>query len=221
MLRGSSPRWTSSLLSAAALTAALTAAFTAGMGTASAQEKVTGTGKGIVGTALLGGEAVMIGMGAFGVEATWPYLVFGSAGMIAGGIGGWAIEGAAPPAEVPLYLLAGGMALIIPTVVVTLNATAYSPPEERDEPLKNEPSPDGPKVEGDLKVTSQLTSQRTRPAAHPRPRPALGLLDLDPQRVAFGLPAPDVRPLYSPQEMLRFGVTQGQEFRFSVVRAAF
>ncbi|WP_245678017.1 hypothetical protein [Chondromyces crocatus] len=199
-------------------TAALAAALAGGAREASAQEKVSGTGKGIVGTTLLGGEAVMIGLAAFGVESTWPYLVFGGAGMIAGGIGGWAIESAAPPAEVPLYLLAGGMALIIPTVIVTLNATAYRPPVEREDPARQEPSPEGPKIEGDLRINTSRV--RTAPPAAP-PRPALGLVDLDPQRLAFGLPAPEIRPLYSSQEMMRFGVLQGQEFRFPLVRATF
>ncbi|HSN97156.1 MAG TPA: hypothetical protein VLS89_02625, partial [Candidatus Nanopelagicales bacterium] len=87
--------------------AALAAAFTVGPREARAQQAdvVSGDGKGIVGGALLGGELVMIGMGAFGVESTWPYLVFGGAGMVAGGVAGWAVEGAAPPAEVPLYML--------------------------------------------------------------------------------------------------------------------
>lgn len=209
-------RWPAALVAA-------TCAIAAGSGEARAQAaatKVSGTGKGIVGTALLGGEVVMIGMGAFGVEATWPYLVFGGAGMVAGGVGGWAIESAGPPAELPVYLLAGGMALVIPTVVVVLNATAYNPPEvDTEEPIKNEPAPEAPKAEGTFKITS--SNVRLRRRAAPPPRPALGLLDIDPQRVALGLPAPEIRPLFTQDELFRFGVTQGQEYRFPIVRATF
>lgn len=213
--------WKRLPLAAAALAAA-TCALAAGSGEARAQEaatKVSGSGKGIVGMSLLGGEAVMIGMGAFGVEATWPYLVFGGAGMVAGGVGGWAIEGAGPPAELPVYLLAGGMALVIPTVVVVLNATAYNPPEvDTEEPLKNEPAPEAPRAEGTFKLSS---SNKLRRRSAPPPRPALGLLDIDPQRVALGLPAPEIRPLFTQDELSRFGVTQGQEYRFPIVRATF
>lgn len=215
--------WKRLPLATAALAAA-TCALAAGSGEARAQQatasKVSGSGKGIVGTALLGGEVVMIGMGAFGVEATWPYLAFGGAGMVAGGLGGWAIEGAAPPAEVPVYLLAGGLALVIPTVVVVLNATTYNPPEvDTEEPIQNQPAPEAPQADGSFKLTS--SSVRLRRRSPPPPRPALGLLDIDPQRVALGLPAPEIRPLFTQDELFRFGVAQGQEYRFPIVRATF
>jgi len=215
--------------------AALGATLAAGAGSARAQEaennSVSGTGKGIIGGALLGGEAVMLTMGIVGVDATWPYLVFGGLGAVGGGVGGYFIEGAGGPAELPLYMLAGGMALVIPTVVVTLNATAYKPPETSDgEPIQNEPAAEPPQAEGSVRITSDArpapARKPRRPASRaaappPAPRPALGLLDVAPERIALGLPAPEVRPLYTRAEMFRFGVTQGQEIRFPVLRGTF
>src|SRR5262245_36109165 len=93
---------------------------------ARAEGPVTPTAKGIVGGALLGGEVVCLTMGIVGVEAGWPYFVFGGLGAAGGGIGGYFVEQEAPT-EVSLYMLAGGMALVIPTIVVALNATAYKP----------------------------------------------------------------------------------------------
>jgi hypothetical protein len=195
-----------------------------------AGNSVSGDGKGIVGGAMLGGELVMLTMGAIGIDKGWPYLVFGGVGAVAGGVGGFFVEDAAPPAEVPLYMLAGGMALVIPTVVVTLNATHYKPPEtDQDEPVQNEPAAEPPAANGTVQITTDASPairKGKRPAAHARLRPApvpLGLIDLDlgADRLAFGLPAVEIRPLYSQRELFRFGVQQGEEVRFPVVRATF
>ena len=43
---------------------------------------------------MLGGEIVMITMGAIGVEKGWPYVVFGGLGAVGGGVGGFFIEDA-------------------------------------------------------------------------------------------------------------------------------
>src|SRR5262245_14533432 len=113
---------------------------------ARADGPVTATGKGTVGGALLGGEVVCITMAAAGVARGWPYFVFGPVGAIGGGIGGFFVEKASAP-EPSLYMLAGGLALVIPTLVVSLNATAYKPPETdqvQNEPANNKPVADPP-----------------------------------------------------------------------------
>ena len=96
-------------------------------GNASAQtaasDAVAPTGKGIVGGALLGGEVVDLTMGIIGVNRGWPYLVFGGLGAVGGGIGGYFIEqNTKDIPEVDVFMLAGGMALVIPTIVVSLKA---------------------------------------------------------------------------------------------------
>ncbi|MBI4704362.1 MAG: hypothetical protein HY744_24930, partial [Deltaproteobacteria bacterium] len=120
------------------------AAVAAAVGTASGQahaqqqpaagaKTVSPTGKGIAGGALLGAEVVMLTEGIIGIESVWPYPVFGVLGAAGGGVGGYFVEQADPAgmsAEASLYMLAGGMALVIPTIVVMLNATAYSFEEE-------------------------------------------------------------------------------------------
>lgn len=130
----------------AALLAALSWAVS---GTAHAQEvaEVSPTGKGIVGGALLGGEVVMLVEAAFDTKPGWAYAVGGIAGAAGGGVGGYFIEKGGD-AKLSLYMLAGGMALVIPTAVAVLSATAYEPPagytEDRpspDEPVAEPPSP--------------------------------------------------------------------------------
>ncbi|WP_437808918.1 hypothetical protein [Sorangium sp. So ce1078] len=189
---------------------------------ASAQEtgdRVSVDGKGIVGGALLGGEVVMLTMGAIGVERAWPYLVFGGLGAVGGGVAGYFIEASEPPAEVPLYMLAGGMALVIPTLVVTLNATAYKPPEtDQSEPIRNEPAAEPPQPGINVQLTTDAASV-LRGTRHEEPR--LGLVDITPRRVALGVPALSLKPLYSQDEVFKFGVAQGHELRVPVLRASF
>jgi len=203
---------------------------------------VSPTGKGIVGGALLGGEVVTITMGAAGVSRGWPYFVFGGLGMVGGGVGGFFVEKATKGttdasgnvtgrvAEPALYMLAGGMALLIPALVVSLNATAYKPPEsDRPEPVKNEPGRDGttvtPPPPGGAPAaapppTTQRKVERSRAIAS-LPHIPISLVDVYKGKIGMGLPALEVRPLYSMTEMAQYGVTQGTEVRIPVFKAMF
>jgi hypothetical protein len=112
-------------------------------------EEVSTSGKGIVGGTLLGAEVVLATEAAFKVQPTWAYVVGGLAGGAAGGVGGYFIEQNAS-AETTMLVLAGGMALAIPTTVAVLSATAYEPPasytQDRapaDEPVAEPPRPTG------------------------------------------------------------------------------
>ncbi len=236
------PRFSSSLL--AATTAALVA-FSSSEGFAQEADPVSGDGKGIVGGALLGGEVVTITMGIIGVEDGWPYFVFGGLGAVAGGLGGFAVESADPPAEAPLYMLAGGLTLLVPALVISLNATSQDEPiGDRDEPVDEQPTDEPPSADpgappagagGGVKVdvTSQRQSAPARRAAVARKAPAARLpsptsraprmtaVDLREGDLALGLPAVSVRPLYSAQELSRYGVPQGTEVRVPVLGASF
>lgn len=198
----------------------LGAALVGGANEARAEGPVVGTAKGIVGTALIGGEAVAIGMAAFGVDKGWTYLVFPPLAAVGGGIGGYFIEQAAPPAEVPLYLLAGGMALVIPTIIVTLNATVYKAPADYpNEPVQNKPASEPP-VPGPPGTTVTKTGKTTRPHLA-RAHVPMSLVDIHQGKLAIGLPALEVRQLYTQEEMAKFGVAQGHEFKLPVFRAVF
>lgn len=216
--------------SAVILAAGAALATTLAGADASASGPVSPTGKGIVGGALLGGEVVTITMGAVGVERGWPYFVFGGLGAVGGGVGGYFVEkatkastsGAAEPA---VYMLAGGMALLIPALVVSLNATAYKPPEsDRVEPAGNEPAKEAPQVAPPgaqpaptTRLHKPLRPHREFAAIHV----PVSLVDVYQGKIGLGLPALEVRPLYSQIEMARYGVAQGTEVRLPVFQAQF
>jgi len=208
---------------------------------ASAQDEgpsqVTGTAKGIVGGALLGAEVVMIPMGAAGLKPWWPYLVFGGVGAAGGAVGGWAVEQAVAesgPAEAPLYMLAGGLALIIPALVLSLNATTKDEFEDTADPATTttttkgaEPPAPGPaspgaQPAGDGTTTIQVQPQsRNQKKKKPAPPRAGAIFDLASSEVRVGVPAIVVKNMYTNDEMAKFGVEQRTEVRVPFFSASF
>src|SRR5438105_2447583 len=73
-------------------------------------DTVSPTGKGIAGGALLGAEAIVTIEAVAGVKPPWAYAVGAIVGAAGGGIAGHFAEQSSDP-HVPLYLLAGGVAL--------------------------------------------------------------------------------------------------------------
>ncbi len=109
-----------------------------------------GKPKGTIGGALLGGELVVTVEAAAGVKSGWAYAGGAVLGAAGGGVGGYFIEKNASP-RVDLLMLAGGMTLVIPSIVFALSRTAYEPPVDyltdkppADEPVANPPQPDAP-----------------------------------------------------------------------------
>jgi hypothetical protein len=133
------------------------------------------------------------------------------------------------------FLLAGGMALLIPTFVVVLNATRYHPPEEGtpDRAPTNTPPADPGKVGGSV-VTSdgKTTPADTKPApapsggtggtggAPPAPPPQ-SLFDIHDGSFRLTIPIPEVRSAYTMREVHDLGVRQVTEVRFPVLKVAF
>jgi hypothetical protein len=206
-------------------------------------DQVNSTGKGITGGALLGGEVVVIIESIAGVTSTWPYIVGGLAGAAGGGIGGYFVEQNSSDGRAPMYMLAGGMALIIPAVVLTLNATRYQPEEGATE----ENAPTGPAAEPGTPGGSVVTPAPGSGGAgagvalppppapapsspSPSPPPSSGspppqsLLDVrlpGQATLRLGIPIPDVRPVFSLAELRQYGFRQETELRMPVLHVTF
>ena len=180
-------------------------------------DEVPATGKGIAGGALLGAEVVLVGEAIAGVKPAWAYVVGGVVGAGGGAVGGYFIEKNAN-SKVSVYLLAGGMALMIPTIVAVLQATSYTPPDEytEDRPAGGAPVPEPPRAQPPSTVPQ--THYHWQPAKQKLPG---GLLDLDEGAVAVAVPEIELRPLYKQDELLKFGLEQQHELRVSVFSATF
>ena len=215
--------------------------------------EVSTTGKGIVGGTLLGAEVVLATEAAFKVQPTWAYLVGGLGGAAAGGVGGYFIEQSAS-SRVTMLMLAGGMALAIPTTVAVLSATAYEPPASytqdkapADEPIAEPARPTtAPSAAPITPTTSSSGTEVTAPPAAPPPaapptsavrrkRAPLAhrtlpldyhlsppaLIGVTSSALTLGVPAVELRPLYSQGELAMFGVSQATEVKVPVLSFLF
>jgi hypothetical protein len=220
---------------ALAVSAALAAAVVAVPREAQAEE-VTPTAKGIVGTALLGGEIVVFAEAIFGVRSPAAYIIGASAGAVAGGVGGYFIEQAVDDGRIPAYLLAGGLALMIPAIVVALDATRYMPSEgaREDKPPTSLPPSDPGKPGGSSVVGAEAPATTTPPASTtpaatppsgttpatpPTPpsgggggtqapvrAPVSSLFDVHGGNFRMGMPLPDFKPILGANERNKMGV---------------
>lgn len=189
-------------------------------------------GKGITGGVLLGAEVIMLGEAAFKVKPAWAYAVGGLVGGAGGGVAGYFIEKGGD-AKVTMYMLAGGMALIIPTTVAVLSASAYEPPagytEDRgptEEPTAEPPQPLPAQPAAPPPATSRSKARRKlarvgAPAVLYASEAPPALLGVGPRRVTLSVPAVEVRETYSRTELMQFGVEQKTEVRVPVFNYVF
>jgi len=215
-------------------------ALTFGLGalTAHAREaradEVSPTGKGIVGGALLGGDVVLIVGGIIGVKSPWFYVVGGGLGAIGGGVGGYFVEQAVANPQggdghIPVYMLGGGLCLIIPALVLTLNATRYQPPSDakEDKAPTNLPTADPGKTGGSSVVGGSVTTPAPTPekkdpsSSLTPPPPPMSLVDVHEGAWRMGLPVPSIGAMYSLREQKEQGVAAGLEVRMPLVHVTF
>jgi hypothetical protein len=194
-------------------------------------DNVSSTGKGIAGGALLGAEAVTIVESLADVRPGWAYAVGAIAGAAGGGVGGYFVEQGSSDGRAPSYLLAGGLALVIPALVMTLNATRYRP----EDGVTEDRAPIGPAAEpgvpgaGVVAAPLPASPQPTPPpppVASPPPPPGptpppQSLLDLRPGKVRMGVPVPDVRPVFSMAQQRQYGMRGETELRVPVLHVTF
>lgn len=180
-------------------------------------EAVSPTAKGVVGGALLGGELVMIGQAIGGVHKTWPYLLFGGLGAVAGGVGGYFVEQNVSDGRIPVYMLAGGLILVLPTTVLTLNATRYRPSDTYRENQAPTNLPADPGSPGGSPVTPAKGAEAPRPV-----QSASGsLLAVRHGALQLGVPVPEVRPVFTAKQRMELGVQQATEVRMPLVNVSF
>jgi hypothetical protein len=188
-------------------------------------DNVPSTPKGTVGGALLGAEVVTITESLFGARPGWAYALGAILGAGGGGAGGYVIDKGSTDGKVPMYMLAGGLALIIPAVVLTLNATRYLPEEGATE----DAAPTGPAAEPGVpgaslggSVAPAPPPPRPSPPTSPAPAaPPQSLLDVGGGAIRIGVPVPDVRPVFSLADQRQYGMHAATELRMPVLYLAF
>jgi hypothetical protein len=201
-------------------------------------DEVSPTGKGVAGTALLGAEIAVFTEAIIGVRSGTAYILGAGGGAVAGGIGGYFIEQAVSDGRIPAYLLAGGLVLIIPALVIALDQTRYLPTEgaREDRPVTNLP-PSDPGKPGGSAVIGAEPAPSSPPATAPAPAPTppaggggtpapvrgpQSLINFQGRGLSVGMPVPEVRPVFTANQKKALGVeSTGNEVRFPVVRVTF
>jgi hypothetical protein len=246
-------RFTWSLALAAALFVAISAALpqTASAQVAEATQIKSGY-KGVLGLGLFGAELGFSIPALAGVDATWAYIVFPLVGAGGGAALGYFLF-EAPTAEsspeLNVACLAIGMALIIPTMVITLSATAYDPDDEAAIEQTEEDT-GGPVQAEDYEVgggaaagatggtdgaaqpapAEPLPPSATPPTSRRQGGPGLarrdsrdsGFVRVNGDGVFLGVPSIATLPMYSLEEMQRLGLReQRSEVRVAVFSATF
>ena len=184
---------------------------------------------------------------AAGARPGWAYLVGGSLGAVAGGVGGYFLEQAAVGDTTLTGITVGtlviGLGLAIPTTIAALSATAYNP--EHDQPVEDNAPASGPLDEGGATTapaapaaapaTTPSTGGATSPTSDilpvsPRRSRALvaravvratGLLDINPTGFSLAVPAINVGSNVSLQEVRQYGVTPVSELRVPLLSGTF
>jgi hypothetical protein len=192
-------------------------------------DEVSPTGKGIAGGALLGVEVPMIVEGIAGVHSGWVYLISAVVVGGAGGFGGYEVEKGSSDGKAPMYLLAGGLALVIPAVVLTLNATRYQPEEGATEDRTPAPMAE-PGAPGGSSITSAPSGAPAPPPPPPpaaappppAPPPPQSLLDIQHGAFRLGVPVLAVKQAFSVAEAKAYGLRDNPaEVRLPVLHVAF
>ena len=172
---------------------------------------VTADFKGMIGLGLIGAELGFAIPAVAGARDAWVYIVFPIAGAGGGAAAGYFLleKGAGEP-ELAVAALATGMALLIPTMVLTLSATAYDP--EKDE-VRAPPS--DVNVGGSVKLSSRQRHRARARDAGP------GLLRVSEEAIYVGAPAVSAGPTLDSREALRIGAAPDHELAVSVVSGRF
>jgi hypothetical protein len=220
---------TSNLSSKAALVLATVFAVGAFSSAAQAQESgnVNSTPKGIIGGALLGMEAGTIVESIAGVRNGWVYLasdiVLGAGGAAAG----YEVEKTSSSGTAPVLMLAGGLGLAIPAIVLTLDALVTRSDNASEDNAPTNAPPANPGAPG-KSIVGPAPAATPAPAAAPHaqlaPAPSkvhLSLVDVNRAGMHLGVPMPEVRPVFSMSELRQYGLAQQTEVRMPLVQIAF
>ncbi len=177
--------------------------------------QVQSTPKGAVGLGLIGAELGFVLPAVIGLHDAWAFVVFPLVLGGGGAVGGYFAFDQPNSPEAGVAMLAVGIALIIPSLVLTLAFTSYDPGDEADE---------GGGEDGDYSdefQDAETSDESARRRAHERALAGGGLLHLGSEEVSLGVPAVSVRPNITAQEAARYGGGQTTEVHVPVVTGAF
>ncbi len=179
---------------------------------AAAAREASGKYKGAIGGGLLGAEVVLLTQSAFRLKSGWAYLAGGVGGAALGTVGGYYLIEKDHGPRGPIYLLAGSLALVIPTLLAVLSASQFEPPSTHrqelpaDEELLLEPLPDADGARREREPSRARTARAVERDATP---------------VTLRLPSFALAPTFSDVELATFAMSQRTELHVYVLSGVF
>ncbi len=170
--------------------------------------------KGAVGLGLIGAELGFVLPAVIGLHDAWAFVVFPLVLGGGGAVGGYFAFDEPNSPEAGVAMLAVGIGLMIPSLVLTLAFTSYDPGDEADEGGGDEDYSD----EFD---SGEAAEESARRRARERALAGGGLLHVGSEEISLGVPAVAVRPNVSAEEAARSGGGQTAEVHVPVVSGAF
>ncbi|QQR89657.1 MAG: hypothetical protein IPJ88_15895 [Myxococcales bacterium] len=169
--------------------------------------------EGKVGGGLLGAELGLAVVSVFGVKDAWPYLIAAGVGATGGAIAGQFLIDNNNSVEAGIGVMAAGMALAIPAIVLAVSSAAYDPEDEMEAIEKKDTAVVPPPGRSVSQVKEPKSSSNAPVFA------ALGVSESG--RLSMGLPVPAVLSDVSNKEQLKYGQKANPELRFSLVQGHF
>jgi hypothetical protein len=166
---------------------------------AEAQVEVSPSFKGTIGCGLIGAELPLMVESLLRIQNGWILGGSAVAGAVGGGIFGWLVV-EPDSAELSMGALVVGMALIIPTIGLVVNATSYRRGDDEAsfvdgnavEETTGDASAGDEGASGGFQVGGSTTESTPAPA--PTPPPQSSLLRLDAGAVALAVPVVGIVP---------------------------
>ncbi len=193
-------------------------------GPASAQvpppEQVESDYKGTVGLGIIGAELGLVIPTALGLQETWSLIAFPIAGAAGGAAAGYYFldRGVGHP-ELSVAVLASGMALVIPALILTLSATSHRA-EERNAGRPPSSGSFDTSVQAGTSAGASF-QQRLRHRAVQLADGGNGTLRWSKRGLRVAPPSLGVLGTYSAEELSRLHLRQQPEFRLSLLSATF
>lgn len=182
--------------------------------------EASGKFKGAIGGGLLGAEVVLLTESAFRVKSSWAYLAGGVGGGALGTVGGYYLIEKDHGARGPIYLLAGSLALVIPTLLAVLSASQFEPPTTYRQELPADGEPALEEVPEEAPEAVQEREGARRELAPSRARTARAV-ERDATPLALQLPSVAITPTFSDVELQTFGLSQRTELHVYVLSGVF
>ncbi len=174
--------------------------------------------KGLIGFGLIGAELGLTIPALAGLDETWSLIIFPVVGAAGGAIAGhYAIDNRGNEKAAVATLMVG-LALVVPSIVITVAATAYDPEDdfEEDDGGGGEASEAPPEEAAEPEPEAEL--ERRRQLAT---RGGTGMVRVHDGGVSLSLPGLTVGQVYTAQELARYGGEQATEVQLSLFSGNF